>query len=338
MISILTKHICIFCGVSLLISCGLGHQDKRAETETITPCLDPKAYAAPVNIPGGDFILGGQQYYPEERPAHIISIKAFNIDATEVTNRQFSEFVAATAYVTRAEKGLPEAKYQALPNNLRRPGSVVFIPPNSAQAAYDASWWVFVEGANWRAPTGPESSIIGLDDHPVVHIAFEDALAYARWRGRRLPTENEWEAALSPKNSDDNPEGGSLINTPAVKAPLPAQANIWQGIFPYINEAEDKYIGTAPVGCFKPNQHGLYDMIGNVWELTSSEFSSHSSEQDSALKDLNHDNEFGYGVIKGGSYLCAQNYCARYRSTARQAQEWALGASHIGFRTVADRP
>jgi formylglycine-generating enzyme required for sulfatase activity len=226
-----------------------------------------------------------------------------------------------------------------MPRELLVPGSVVFIQPtNVAGGGRITQWWQYVPGANWREPTGPGSSIAGKDNHPVVHIAYEDALAYARWRGRALPTEAQWEfAARGGRDGEDDwssafdGEGKPIANT-------------WQGIFPVYNSNEDGYGGTAPVGCFKPNGYGLYDMIGNVWEWTSDWYRpGHPREaavnpsgpelQDLALTGGQSPSR----VIKGGSFLCASNYCARYRPAARQPQEVDLGAAHLGFRTVLNR-
>lgn len=235
---------------------------------------------------------------------------ALRIDATEVTNAQFSEFVAATGYVTRAERGLLEAIYDDLPDDARVPGSAVFIPPLEKGPLNPARWWRFVPGADWRHPQGPGSSIEGRDRFPVVHVAYEDAIAYARWAGRRLPSAREWERAARGGLETEYEWGG--------QEPEGVEANYWQGVFPIINLETDGFEGLAPVGCFKPNGYGLYDMTGNVWEWTST--------QEGAA---------GTRIVKGGSYLCARNYCANYRPSAFQEQDMTLGTSHIGFRTVA---
>lgn len=285
-------------------------------------------------IPAGTYSMGGGALYSEEFPSGTVTLQKFNIDKTEVTNAQFAEFVEATGYVTRAEKGLPERKFDGLPPRLRKPGSAVFSPPALGENAQPLQWWRFVEGASWRSPLGPGSSIDGLDHHPVVHIALEDAIAYANWRGRRLPTEKEWEAAAIGKQSkadETNQESDAPI-------PLSVEGNTWQGVFPLINQKSDGFERTAPVGCFAANGFGLFDMIGNVWEHTISEYSAprnHESLPAFLLDNSDIPANFR-SVIKGGSYLCADNYCKRARPAARQPQEWALSASHIGFRTVGD--
>lgn len=287
-------------------------------------------------IPGGSFKMGSDRHRPEERFTHIVRVDGFWIDRHEVTNAQFGEFVEATGYVTLAERGLDPKTHPGMPKELLAAGSVVFIPPNDrAGGGRLTQWFQYVAGADWKHPTGPGSSIAGKDNHPVVHVAYEDALAYARWRGRSLPTEAQWEfAARGGRDGED--DWSSAFD--AEGKPI---ANTWQGIFPILNSNDDGYAGTAPVGCFKPNGYGLYDMIGNVWEWTSDLYAaSHPSEAADnptgpAVVSLRlAPNQSPTRVIKGGSYLCASNYCARYRPAARQPQEVDLGAAHIGFRTV----
>ena len=251
-------------------------------------------------VPGGTIAMGSN-VYPEEAPVRETAVQGFWMDRTEVTNREFSEFVNATHYVTAAER--PD-----------RPGAAVFVVPSgNVDLSSAAAWWHYATGANWRHPGGSGTSIDGRDDFPVVAITYQDALAYAAWKGRRLPSESQWERAAR-AGAPSLPEHEQ-----------PKSANTWQGIFPIIDTAEDGFSGLAPVGCFQPNSFGLYDMIGNVWELTTDVFASHTPAA---------------RVIKGGSFLCAPNYCMRYRPAARQPQEEDLGTSHTGFRTilpVADR-
>jgi formylglycine-generating enzyme len=287
-------------------------------------------------IPAGTFTMGSDRHRPEERHTHIVRVEGFWIDRHEVTNAQFARFVAATGYVTSAERGGDPKVHPNLPKELLVPGSLAFIMPTDVKRGGKLTqWFHYIANASWRHPEGPGSSILGRENHPVVHVAHEDALAYARWLGRSLPTEAQWEfAARGGREGEDDwssafdPEGKPIANT-------------WQGIFPVINTAEDGYAGTAPVGCFRPNDYGLYDMIGNVWEWTSDWYrSGHAPHpavepQGPSLTEIRlAPGQLPSKVIKGGSFLCATNYCARYRPAARQPQEVDLGGSHIGFRTV----
>jgi len=292
--------------------------------------------AGMIFIPAGTFSMGSDRHRAEERYTHVVSVDGFWIDRTEVTNAQFAKFVAATGYVTLAERGADPKVHVNMPKKLLEPGSVAFIMPTDASRGGSVTqWFQYVSGANWRHPEGPDSSIAGRENHPVVHVAYEDALAYARWLGRGLPTEAQWEyAARGGRDGED--DWSSAFD--ADGKPL---ANTWQGIFPVINTSDDGYAGTAPVGCFKPNGYGLHDMIGNVWEWTTDWYRpGHAREraiepQGPSLTDLRlAPGQPPAKVIKGGSYLCAFNYCARYRPAARQPQEVDLSAAHVGFRTV----
>ncbi|MGJ3649365.1 formylglycine-generating enzyme family protein [Sphingomonas sp. GlSt437] len=255
-------------------------------------------------VPAGTFMMGADPHYPEEGPPRLVSLPGFWIDEHELTNAEFAAFVKATGYRTMAERAplaLPDA-----PADMKQPGSAVFTVPT----VDDPRWWRWRVGAQWRRPHGPGTSIAGRDREPVVQIAYEDAVAYARWAHKELPSEAQWEYAAL---------GGarSLPEEPVDKGGKPT-ANYYQGVFPGRDLATDGYPGPAPVGCFPPNGYGLYDMIGNVWEWT---------------RDLAGDGDPRH-VIKGGSYLCAANYCARYRPAARQFQELGLGTDHIGVRLV----
>lgn len=232
----------------------------------------------------------------EGRPGRRVAVAAFWIDRHEVTNRQFAAFVAATGYRTTAE---------------RAGGSAVFVQPIGPVDLDNAgNWWRYRQGADWRHPDGPGSLIAGRDDWPVVHVDREDAAAYARWAGAALPDEAQWErAARGDQRDPRDPRGWAYDG-----AEHPT-ANSWQGVFPVRDTGKDGYAGLAAVGCFQANGFGLHDMVGNVWEWTS-------------------DLRAGTGLIKGGSYLCAMNYCANFRPAAWQAQERDLGTSHIGFRTI----
>jgi formylglycine-generating enzyme len=290
------------------------------------------------SIPGGTFIMGSDRHRPEERFTHTVRVDGFWIDRHEVTNAQFRRFVEATGYRTLAERGLDPKTHPGMAKELLVPGSVVFIQPTDSGGRL-TQWWQYVPGVSWRQPAGLSSNIDGKLNHPVVHIAYEDALAYARWRGRALPTEAQWEfAARGGRDGEDDWSSAFDANGKPI-------ANTWQGIFPVLNTKDDGYVGTAPVGCFKPNGYGLYDMIGNVWEWTSDWYrSGHLRETVSnptgpELVSISvAPGQSASRVIKGGSYLCASNFCSRYRPAARQPQETDLSAAHLGFRTVLNKP
>ncbi|RIA46944.1 formylglycine-generating enzyme required for sulfatase activity [Hephaestia caeni] len=282
-----------------------------------------------IDIPAGITELGAGAIYPEEAPAKKAHVQAFSIDATEVTNRQFRSFVEATGYRTRAERGLVEEEFADLPDALRVPGSSVFIAPKAGERSDITRWWQFVPGANWRHPEGPRSDISGKDDFPVVHIGWEDAKAYADWAGRRLPTEDEWEYAARGGRDGATYEWGE--EKPEAGTP---RANTWQGVFPYVNEAKDGFKGLAPVACYAANGFGLYDMTGNVWEWTESAYTQPRDAAPVADGPESPSPVVTFKVAKGGSFLCAENYCARYRPAARHPQDAVLGTSHMGFRTV----
>lgn len=259
-------------------------------------------------IEGGKTTLGADPQYPEEGPPREVTLEGFWLSATEVTNAQFAEFVEATGYETQAERDPPALP--GAPPEMLKPGSAVFRVPSSD----NPNWWAWVPGAEWRAPSGPGSSIEGRENDPVVQVTYNDALAYAQWAGVSLPTEDEWEYAARP--------GGPALPTPQT-ASGEATANYYQGVFPARDLGEDGFTSRAPVGCFEANAFGLYDMIGNVWEWTATTARSGQTYEQQASN-----------TIKGGSFLCAANYCARYRPSARQFQERDLGTDHIGFRVL----
>jgi formylglycine-generating enzyme len=299
-----------------------------------------------VRIPGGTFRMGSDHHYPEEAPAHRVTIDGFWIDRTPVTNRQFKRFVLETGHKTYAEIPPDPRDYPgALPEMLYA-GSLVFVHPPSTFDLRDWSqWWTFMKGADWRHPKGPGSNINTSDNHPVVHVSHSDALAYARWAGKDLPTEAEWEFAARGGLEGAEFAWGSEF-TPGGQH----MANTWQGDFPLHNLHLDGYERTSPVEAFPPNGYGLYDMIGNVWEWTSDWFSS-KHEPDAAKaccipqnprggrEDASYDPcqpniKIPRKVIKGGSHLCAPNYCRRYRPAARHAEAIDTSTSHLGFRCV----
>ena len=290
-----------------------------------------------VLVPAGILLMGSRQHYPEERPLRHVDIAAFRMDVTPVTNRDFAHFVEATGYVTLAEKPLDPALYPGIPPTRLYPGALVFVPPpRGATSAGPESWWVYKPGAWWRHPEAAKSVFAGRLDHPVTCVAYDDALAYARWAGKRLPTEPEWEWAA---------RGGLVGATyawgeewmPRGK-PL---AHVWHGHFPNGDTKQKGRPGPAKVRSFPANQYGLHDMIGNVWEWTSSWY---QIEQGAAvvpncctLPEDSYDPEqpairIPRRVLKGGSFLCAQNYCERYRPAARQPQMIDTASVHIGFR------
>jgi len=297
-------------------------------------------------VPGGSFAFG-DTVYPEESPVRPATVQGFWMDRTEVTNGEFARFVQATGYITTAERPVDSTLHPGLPPNMQQPGAVVFINPTELRQGGDPrQWWQYLPGANWRHPAGPGSSIDGREAYPVVAVTLADAQAYARWAGRSLPTEREWEWAARAAQPDGLSVAAPGLPSPAESAAQPAQANTWQGFFPLNNQASDGFSGLAPVGCFAANRFGLHDMIGNVWELTADVYSEDHSGPDTlppdqppiAARPVAASPAGARHVIKGGSYLCAPNYCMRYRPGARQAQEDDLASSHLGFRTVLRRP
>ncbi len=280
--------------------------------------------------------MGSSAVYPEEGPARTTRVDDFYMDRHEVTNRQFTEFIEATGYVTTAEKPVDPTVFgvdaSLVPAEMLQPGSAVFMPPDTPSTRY-LDWWKYIPGANWRWPDGPGGDA-SEKDNPVVHLSYNDMLAYAKWKGGRLPTEAEWEYAA---------QGGAEKST---AQPEPGSANSWQGVFPAVNEQSDGFYGLAPVGCFSPNAMGLYDMVGNVWEVTADIYRPGHDPADADNPDgpseANAYDPLNPGlvtrVMKGGSYLCASNYCQRYRPEARQGRDPGMGASNVGFRLAYDQP
>jgi hypothetical protein len=282
-------------------------------------------------VPPGKFDMGDDRY-PEEGPIHATRVAGFWMDRTEVTNAQFAEFVKATGHVSQAERPVDAAQYPDLPAFMRQPGAVVFSQPAQLKDRSDLSqWWQYTPGAQWRHPGGTSTQIHGRGQFPVVSVTYEDAWAYARWKGRTLPSEAQWEWAA---------QAGQALATQ--DHDQPHGANTWQGIFPVLNSADDGFVGLAPVGCYAPNALGLFDMLGNVWELTRDVYTANHRTE--SIKSLDPDAsgvrnpQMRQRVIKGGSFLCSPDYCMRYRSGSRQPQEEDLGTSHLGFRTVLEAP
>ena len=319
-----------------------------------------------VLIPGGDFIMGSDAdyAYPNEKPAHRVEVAPFYLDAKPVTNADFAKFVADTGYITVAERPVDweEMKKQLPPgtpkppDEVLQPGSLVFQPTaGPVDLRNMGNWWRWTHGASWRHPEGPGSTIEGRKDHPVVQVAFEDAEAYARWAGKRLPTEAEWEFAarggLENKRyawgDEERPDGKIM-------------ANRWTGDFPYRNDEEDGFAGTAPVGTFPANGYGLYDMGGNVWNWCSDlyradTFAQRAGDTQACCDPQGPDTTAGERpmpgdpsppmvpgairrVTKGGSFLCHPDYCESYRPSARRGTEPDTGSSHVGFRCAMDAP
>ncbi|GLE55737.1 hypothetical protein NJBCHELONAE_10450 [Mycobacteroides chelonae] len=285
-----------------------------------------------VELPGGPFFMGCNTFYPEEQPERTASVDAFAIERHPVTNAQFADFVAETGYVTVAEKAPDPALYPgASPDDLV-PGAMVFRATSGPVNLHDwQQWWDWVPGACWRRPFGPGSDIDGAPDHPVVQVAYTDATVYARWAGRRLPTEAEWEYAARGGSAtiyawgDEVSPGGQLM------------ANTWQGRFPYRSDGALGWHGTSPVGTFPPNDFGLLDMIGNVWEWTSTRFEPGADAPTSCCSPSENPDPSVIQALKGGSHLCAPEYCHRYRPAARSPQSQDSATTHIGFRCVQSR-
>ncbi len=312
------------------------------DRDGILSCSAPEM----VWIEGGEFSMGSDAHYPEEAPAHRVTVDGFFIDPCPVTNRQFAAFVAATGYRTVAERALNPADYPGALPEMLKPGAVVFRKTRGPVDLRDIrNWWRWTPGAYWRHPEGRGSSVAARLDHPVVQVAFEDAEAFAHWAGKSLPSEAEWEFA-----GRGGLDGAEFVWGDAFTPGGRHMANTWQGEFPWQNRSIDGFAGTSPVGAFPANGYGLSDMIGNVWEWTTDWFSSRrpagasshccvprnprggpiEASYDPAQSQIRIPRK----VMKGGSFLCAPNYCRRYRPAARHAQMIDSSMSHIGFRCI----
>lgn len=358
--------ISLFC-----VGCGASLSDEKPKSDTLSCCATlPSRYigeSSPVSIqtadsistegmvliPGGRFLMGAldEEGRPDEYPQHWVEVKGFWMDETEVTNAQFRKFVEATGYVTTAERkpDWEELKKQLPPgtprphDSLLQPASLVFSPPSEQVVLSNpGQWWRWVRGANWRHPQGPGSSIEGKDNYPVVHVSWEDANAYAKWAGKRLPTEVEWEWAAR----------AGMANQPFTWGNEPvesgkAKANIWQGRFPDLNTARDGFERAAPVRSYAPNAYGLYDMAGNVWEWCADWYNAHyyvecarKNITDAKGPSSSYDPDepaVPKRVVRGGSFLCHASYCASYRVSARMKTSPDTGLEHTGFRCVRDQ-
>lgn len=337
--------------MSVITSCK--NEVKQHDTPQESTIKTPEGM---IWIEGKTFLKGAKETdsyaMPREKPAHKVTVDGFFIDITEVTNAQFKKFTEATNYITVAERTIDWAVMKKqLPDHaikphdsILQPGSLIFNKNVKAIVNMQnyGQWWTWKIGANWKQPEGPNSSIDGKDQFPVVHVAFEDAMAYCKWANRRLPTEAEWEAAAQGTNNNTIFTWG---NDPKV---LHEKANTWQGQFPTINESIDGFEFVAPVKSYAANSVGLYDMTGNVWEMTSDLLNvNHYRELDTtqailnpkgATQAYNPGNPYQEEqVIKGGSFLCHASYCASFRISAKMGVTIDSGSDHVGFRTVATR-
>jgi formylglycine-generating enzyme required for sulfatase activity len=304
-------------------------------------------------VPGGAFMMGSNKFYPEEMPVHRARVGGFWMDQHPVTVAEFRRFIKATGHITVAEMTPDPADFPAAEPGQLVPGSLVFTPPDRPVPLGDfRHWWSWVPGAQWRHPEGPGSTLHGLERHPITHVAYPDAVAYAEWAGKALPTEAEWEFAAR-----GGLEGATYAWGDEFAPRGRMMANTWQGAFPVHNDLLDGYARTSPVDKFPPNGYGLIDITGNVWEWTSDDYtSSHTPADDisetvqaapdpaiccgpqrepTSAQSAQHEAGIpSTKVIKGGSHLCAPNYCLRYRPAARQSQTTDTSTSHLGFRCI----
>jgi formylglycine-generating enzyme required for sulfatase activity len=294
-----------------------------------------------IRLPGGEFQMGATDFYPEEQPIHGVKVNGFWIDPTPVTRGDFAQFVAATGYVTLAEKDLDASAYPGVDPGDLAAGSLVFTQTSGpVDLGNPGNWWQFLKGATWRDPLCDGAALEGT--YPATQIAFEDAMAYAEWQGKSLPTEAEWEyAARGGLNSAVYPWGDEFSPNGEV------MANTWEGDFPWRNTEKDGYTGTSPVGSYPANGYGLFDMVGNVWEWTidwwqdvhdaspcCAPANPVGSQEQNSYDPMQPEIVIPRKVLKGGSHLCAPNYCLRYRPAARIPQMIDSSTSHIGFRCV----
>jgi sulfatase modifying factor 1 len=278
-------------------------------------------------VAGGEFRMGSEDFYPEERPVHAVAVEGFWIDPRPVTVAEFRRFVKATGHVTVAERPLDPAQYPDADPALLVPGSLVFRPARGPVDLSDfRNWWEYVPGTTWQRPEGPASDTYTRGRHPVTHVAYEDAAAYAVWAGKELPTEAEWEYAARGGLEGKVFAWGDEFD--------PSLANTWQGEFPWQNLMLDGYARTSPVGAYPPNGYGLHDMTGNVWEWTTDLFTAAHTADRPCCAPGPAGEHIPRRIIKGGSHLCAPNYCLRYRPAARQGEAVDTSTGHIGFRCV----
>jgi sulfatase modifying factor 1 len=315
------------------------------DSPAVTP-PGPPPHPDMVWIPGGTFKMGSDSHYPEERPVRKVAVDGFWMDRTPVTNESFAKFVAATGYMTFAEIPPNPADYPGAKKEMLQPGGLVFVKTRGPVDLRDfRNWWTFKFGADWRHPRGPNSTIKGRENHPVVQVAFSDAEAYAKWAGKMLPAEAEWECAAR-----GGLDGAEYAWGNELKVDGKLMANFWQGEFPWQNFKEDGFEGTSPVGSFPPNGYGLVDVAGNVWEWTTDWYSvpdgtpppnaccaprnPRGGAEGDSYDQCQPEIRIPRKVIKGGSHLCAPNYCRRYRPAARFPEPIDTSTCHLGFRCI----
>jgi sulfatase modifying factor 1 len=321
-----------------------GLASSRATVATMRPDVET-ASTHMVWVDGGMFRMGEERFYPEEGPVHRVAVDGFWMDEHPVTVAEFRRFIEATGYVTLAERRPDPSAYPGADPDLLVPGSLVFEKTSGRVDLRDVRrWWHWTPGAFWRRPEGPESSIVGREKHPIVHVSYEDAVAYAGWAHKELPTEAEWEFAAR-----GGLDGAAFTWGEKLAPRGRMMANFWQGEFPWQNLCADGFEGTSPVASFPANGYGLFDMAGNVWEWTTDFFGSHGRDAARACcvprnprvaavaqgrSSVEPGGHIPRRVIKGGSHLCAPNYCLRFRPAARQGEAIDTSTGHIGFRCV----
>ncbi len=333
---------CFIASLPVLICCRQKEQEQSTPKNS-TAVQTAAANVVPakmVHIPAGSFQMGTDDpAFPDARPVHKVTLKGFWMDEHEVTNAQFEQFVKATDYITVAERNLDPKDFPGVPVESLVPGSGVFSAPDQPVSLDNPlQWWKYVPGASWKHPFGPQSNLQGIENAPVVHVSYTDALAYAQWAGKRLPTEAEWEYAALGKRAGQKYYWGNELK-PGGKW----VANIYQGDFPRRNTAEDGFIGIAPVKSFAPNGYGLYDMDGNVWEWCQDFYRLDYYQESPADNPKGPSDSFDPdepGAVKrvqrGGSFICSDQYCVRYRPGSRGKGEVNSGSDNLGFRCAKD--